>query len=60
MYQRKEAPLELIQPLHAVLGMLHEIRREILLQELTIVLHNEDLPTATRKEKVVKLFQLLV
>jgi hypothetical protein len=53
-YQDKEAPLELVQPLHAVIGMLQEIRREILLQELTTVLHNEDLP-----RKVVKIFQLL-
>jgi hypothetical protein len=58
-YQDQETPLELIRPLHAVVSMLHEIRREVLLQELTTILHNEDLPTATRKDKVVKLFQLL-
>jgi DNA-binding FrmR family transcriptional regulator len=59
LYQRKEARLELVQLLQAVGGMLHEIRREVLLQELTSVLHNEALPPATRKEKVVKIFQLL-
>ena len=53
LYQRKEASLELVQPLQAVLGMLHEIHREVLLQELTRVLHNEELATAERKEKVV-------
>ncbi len=58
--QRKEAPLELVQPLQAVMGLLQEIRREVLLQELTSVLHNEALPAAARKAKVVKLFQLLV
>jgi NAD(P)H-nitrite reductase large subunit len=59
LYQRKEDPLELVQPLHTVMGMLQEIRREVLLQELTTVLNNEDLPRAERKEKVVKIFQLL-
>jgi hypothetical protein len=50
-YQDKEAPLALIQPLHAVIGMLQEIRRQILLQELTTILHNEALSRATQKEK---------
>jgi hypothetical protein len=59
LYQRKEDPLELVQPLHTVMGMLHEIRREVLTQELTTVLHNEDLPETARKEKVVKIFHLL-
>jgi hypothetical protein len=59
LYQRKEARLELVQLLQAVGAMLHEIRREVLLQELTCVLHNEALPRAERKEKVVKIFQLL-
>jgi hypothetical protein len=59
-YQDKEAPLELIQPLEAVVSVLQEIRREILLQELTNVLHNEAISAAKRNEKVVKLFQLLV
>ena len=59
LYQRKEAPLELVQPLQAVVGMLQEIRREVLLQELTSVLHNEELPAAVRKEKVGKIFRLL-
>jgi hypothetical protein len=58
-YQDKEAPLELIEPLHAVVSMLHEFRQEVLLRELTTVLHNEALPAATRNEKVVKLFRLL-
>jgi NAD(P)H-nitrite reductase large subunit len=59
LYQRKEDPLELVQPLHAVMGMLQEIRRQILLQELTAVLHNEDLQETVRNEKVVRIFQLL-
>jgi hypothetical protein len=59
LYQRKEDPLELIQPLHTVMGMLQEIRRGILLQELTTVLNNEDLPEAVGNEKVVRIFQLL-
>jgi hypothetical protein len=59
IYQSKEAPLELVQSVQTVVGMLQEIRREVLLQELTSVLHNEALPTAARKEKVVKIFQLL-
>jgi hypothetical protein len=57
--QRKVAPLELVQSLQAVVDVLHEIRREVLLQELTTVLHNEALPTAARNEKVVKIFQSL-
>jgi hypothetical protein len=56
---RKEARLELVQLLHAVGALLHEIRREVLLQELTSVLHSEVLPIAIRNEKVVKIFQLL-
>jgi hypothetical protein len=59
LYQRKEHPLELVQSPHAVMGMLQEIRREILLQELMTVLHNKDLPEAVRNEKVVRIFQLL-
>jgi hypothetical protein len=59
VYQDKEAQLELIEPLQAVVSMLQEVHREVLLRELTTVLHNEDLPTATRKDKVAKLFQLL-
>jgi hypothetical protein len=59
LYQGNEDPLELIQPLHAVMGMLQDIRREVLLQELTTVLNNEDLPETVRNEKVVKIFQLL-
>jgi hypothetical protein len=56
LYQRKEDPLELIQPLQTVMGMLQEIRREILRQELTTVLNNEDLPETVRTEKVVRIF----
>jgi hypothetical protein len=59
LYQRKEAPLKLIEPLHAVVSMLHEIRQEVLTQELTTVLNNEDLPETVRNEKVVSIFQLL-
>ena len=59
VYQGKEPPLEIVQALQEVVGLLQEIRREVLLQELTSVLHNEDLPEAVRKEKVGKLFQLL-
>jgi hypothetical protein len=58
-YQDKAAPLELVPLLQVVMGMLQENRREILLQELTTVLHNEAIPAATRKEKVVKIFQSL-
>jgi sulfite reductase beta subunit-like hemoprotein len=57
--QRREARLEFVQLLQAVGGMLHEIRREVLLRELTSVLHDETVPAATKKEKVVKIFQLL-
>jgi hypothetical protein len=60
MYQDKEAPLELVHPLEAVVSMLREIRREVLVQELRSILHDEDLPTVIRKEKAVKIFQLLV
>ncbi len=59
MYQDKEAPLELVQPLQAVLGMLREIRREIVLQELAAVLRSETRLTAIQKRKVIKIFQLL-
>jgi hypothetical protein len=59
LYQRTEDPLELIQPLHTVMGMLQDIRREVLTRELTTVLNNEDLPETVRKEKVVSIFQLL-
>ena len=59
-YQDKELPLELIEPLHAVVSMLQEIRREILLQELTTFLHDEAIPAVIRNETVGKIFQLLV
>ncbi len=59
LYQRKEDPLALVQPLHAVMGMLQEIRREVLTRELTPVLHNEDLPETVRNEKVVRIFKSL-
>jgi hypothetical protein len=59
LYQRKEDLLALVQPLHTVMGMLQEIRREVLLQELTTVLNNEDLPETVRNEKVVRIFHLL-
>jgi hypothetical protein len=58
-YQDKEAPLELAEHLHAVIGVLKEIHREVVIQELRSVLNNEDLPATRRKEKVIKLFQLL-
>jgi hypothetical protein len=60
LYQNKEAPLELAEHLQAVIGMIQKIRWELLIRELTTILHNEALPAATRKEKVVKIFQLLV
>ena len=56
LYQRKEDPLELVEPLDTVMGILQEIRREVLLQELTTVLNNEDLPEIVRNEKVVRIF----
>ena len=59
LYQRKEEPIELVEPLDTVMGILQEIRRKVLLQELTTVLNNEDLPEIVRNEKVVKIFQLL-
>ncbi len=59
MYQDKAAPLELIEPLQAVVKMLKEIHWEVLIQELRSVLHNADLPAAIRKERVVTIFQLL-
>jgi DNA-binding FrmR family transcriptional regulator len=58
-YQDREDPLELAQPLQAVVSVLQEIRREVLLQELTTVLHTKAISAATRKEKVVKIFQSL-
>jgi hypothetical protein len=59
LYQRKEDPLALVQPLRTVMGMLQEIRREVLFQELRSVLRNEDLPEAIRNKKVVTIFRLL-
>jgi DNA-binding FrmR family transcriptional regulator len=59
LYQSKEDPLLLAQQLKSVSGLLHEIRRELLTQELTAILRNEALPVATRNEKVVKIFQSL-
>jgi hypothetical protein len=59
LYQRKEDPLELVHPLQTVMGILQEIRREVLTRELTTVLNNEDLSETVRNEKVVKIFQLL-
>ena len=59
MYQRKEAPLKLAEQLQGVIGVIRGIRREVLIQELTTILHNEDLPESGRKEKVGKIFQLL-
>jgi hypothetical protein len=59
VYQDKDAQRELIEPLQVVVSMLREVQREVLLRELTTVLHNEDLPTTTRKDKVIKLFPLL-
>jgi hypothetical protein len=58
-YQDKAAPLELVEPLHAVVEMLKEIHREVLIQEVRSVLHDGDLPAAKRKERLVTLFQLL-
>jgi hypothetical protein len=59
MYQDKELPLELVHPLEAVVSILREIRRDVLVQELRGILHDEDLPVAIRKERVGKIFQLL-
>jgi hypothetical protein len=59
LHRSEEAPLEIIQALQAVVAMLQEIRREVLLQELTRILHNEHLSEAARKEKVGKIFQSL-
>jgi hypothetical protein len=59
LYQRNQVPLELVEPLDTVMGILQEIRREVLRQELTTILNNEDLPEIVRNEKVVKIFQLL-
>jgi hypothetical protein len=57
--QRKEDPLKLLQQLHGVGIVLQKIRWEVLLQELTRVLHNGDLPEAVRNEKVGKIFKSL-
>jgi DNA-binding FrmR family transcriptional regulator len=59
LYQSNEDPLELAGQLQAAIGVLREIRREVLLQELTTALHNEDLQETVRNEKVVRIFQLL-
>jgi hypothetical protein len=59
LYQGKEPPLEIVQALQEVVGLLQEIRREVLLQELTRVLHNGDLPEAVRNEKVGRIFKSL-
>jgi hypothetical protein len=56
LYQSKEAPIELVEHLQAVIGVLKEIQREVVIQELTRVVSNEALPTATRKATVTKLF----
>jgi phosphopantothenate synthetase len=50
---------EIVQALQEVIDLLQEIRREVLRQELTSVLHNETLSVETRKERVAKIFQLL-
>jgi hypothetical protein len=59
LYHRNKDPLELVHPLQTVMGMLQEIRREVLTRELTTVLHNDDLPETVRNEKVIRIFQLL-
>ena len=59
-YQDKAAPLALIEPLHAVMEMLQEIHREVVLQELRSNVLNADMPAAIRKEKGGALFQLLL
>jgi DNA-binding FrmR family transcriptional regulator len=59
MYQDKEAPLELVQLLEAVIGVLQEIRRDVITQELTSVLENEALPAATRKAGEAKQLTLI-
>jgi hypothetical protein len=59
LYQSREAALEIVQALQEVIDLLQEIRREVLRQELTSVLHNETLSVETRKERVAKIFQLL-
>jgi DNA-binding FrmR family transcriptional regulator len=60
VYQSKEDPLELVQALQSVIGVLKEIHREVITQELTSVLSNEALPVATRNATVEKLFQVVV
>jgi hypothetical protein len=57
--QRKVPPLELVQALQEVVDLLKEIRREVLLQELTRILHNGDLPEVVRNETVGKIFKSL-
>lgn len=59
MYESNKDQLLLAQQLKTVSGLLREIRRDLLIQELTTVLHNEDLPGTARKEKVAKIFHLL-
>jgi hypothetical protein len=59
MYESKEDQLLLAQQLKSVSGLLQEIRRGLLIQELTTVLHNENLPETASKEKVAKIFHLL-
>jgi len=59
LYQNKEDPLKLAEHLHAVIGVLQEIQREVVSKELTTVLNNEALAAATRKAQGAKLFQLL-
>jgi DNA-binding FrmR family transcriptional regulator len=59
LYESNKDQLLLAQQLKAVSGLLREIRRELLIQELTTVLHNKDLPETARKETVAKIFHLL-
>jgi DNA-binding FrmR family transcriptional regulator len=60
LYQRNEDPLMLAEQLQGVIGALKKIQREVVTQELQRVLSTEALPAATRKEKVEKLFHLVV
>jgi Sec7-like guanine-nucleotide exchange factor len=59
VYQSREAALEIVQALQEVIDLLQEIRREVLRQELTSIMHNEDLPETVRKERVGKIFKSL-
>jgi DNA-binding FrmR family transcriptional regulator len=59
MYESQKNQLLLAQQLKSAIGLLQEIRRELLIQELTTVLHNEDLPETARKEKIATIFHLL-